>query len=117
MKNNIQQLVCDRCGRIYLYDSKDRKGHSKKNCNTCITLLRRNKLKKKLIELKGGKCKICGYEKCIASLCFHHRDKTEKEFVLSRNFNKSWEKIKKEAEKCDLLCANCHTELHYNMGV
>tara|TARA_Y100000310_G_scaffold56232_1_gene51557 strand:+ start:9789 stop:10259 length:471 start_codon:yes stop_codon:yes gene_type:complete len=76
----------------------------------------RKERKEKLIELKGGKCK-CGYNKCIASLEFHHRDPEEKEFNLNAGgLLKPWNRVLKEADKCDLLCANCHAELHYNIN-
>jgi len=74
---------------------------------------RRRKLKLMAIELKGGKCEICGYDKYIGSLDFHHLDRNAKEFDLSsRGLTRSWEKIKKELEKCVLVCANCHREIH-----
>lgn len=71
--------------------------------------------KRELIELSGGKCKICGYDKCIAALSFHHRQESEKSFGLDvRSIsNRSMETIMAEFEKCDLLCLNCHQEYHY----
>lgn len=66
-----------------------------------------------VVEYKGGKCCICGYQKCIGALDLHHRNENEKEFGLSaRGMTRSWEKIKEEADKCVLLCANCHREIH-----
>jgi biotin operon repressor len=73
------------------------------------------KLKELGIEYLGGKCLLCGYDKCMASLEFHHRDPNEKEFTVSHNQSRSWDKLKKEIDKCDLLCSNCHRELHYNL--
>ena len=74
---------------------------------------RRKKLKKMAIEYKGGKCIFCGYDKCNDALDFHHLDLKEKEFGLSvRGLTRSWEKIKEELDKCILVCANCHRELH-----
>lgn len=73
---------------------------------------KRKELKDKAIEYKGGKCKICGYDKSKRSLTFHHRDPNEKEFGISKYKTLSWEKIKIELDKCDLICANCHGELH-----
>lgn len=70
-------------------------------------------LKEKLVEYKGGKCEICGYDKCITALEFHHLDPNEKEFTIGHNGVLSLEKCKKEADKCILVCANCHRELHY----
>ena len=62
---------------------------------------------------KGGKCAVCGYDKCQRALSFHHVNPKEKDFDLSsRGLTRSWERIKKEIDKCVLLCANCHMELH-----
>lgn len=63
---------------------------------------------------RGGACEKCGYCKNIAALEFHHKDPNEKEFGIdSRRFsNTDLEKLEKELEKCILLCANCHREIH-----
>ena len=70
--------------------------------------------KLQLIEGKGGKCAHCGYNKNISALDFHHLDSSQKEFALDKRTlgNTSMERILKEAEKCILLCANCHREEH-----
>ena len=74
---------------------------------------RRRKLTKMAKEYKGGQCFICGYNRCLAALEFHHIDPTEKEFsIAQKGHTRSWERIKKELEKCVLLCANCHREVH-----
>jgi hypothetical protein len=74
----------------------------------------RKRAKKKLIEYKGGKCLSCGYNKDIpAAYDFHHRDPNEKDFQISKNYNKSMKKLKEEVDKCDLLCKNCHMEIHH----
>lgn len=61
----------------------------------------------------GGKCQMCGYDKCIDALEFHHLDKTEKEespsYVIMRW---SWKRALVELEKCIMVCANCHREIH-----
>lgn len=68
----------------------------------------------KSINYLGGKCIICGYEKCTAALQFHHRNPEEKKFNINNSTcNKAWKTIKEEIDKCDLLCANCHMELHF----
>lgn len=78
---------------------------------------RRKDLKKALVEYKGGKCEKCGYDKCIAAMDFHHKDPKEKEFGLSqKGLTKSLKVLKKEADKCLLLCANCHRETHDALG-
>lgn len=61
----------------------------------------------------GGSCQICGYNKCTEALEFHHLNKNEKEeepaYVIMRW---SWERAKKELDKCILVCSNCHREIH-----
>ena len=71
----------------------------------------RRRTKEALVEYKGGKCVRCGYSKCIDALEFHHRDPSKKDFSVS---GKTWslERLKKEVDKCDLVCSNCHREIH-----
>jgi len=74
---------------------------------------RRRKLKQMIIEYKGGACEICGYKRYAGAFDLHHLDHTQKEFGLStRGLTRSWEKLKAEADKCALVCANCHREIH-----
>jgi len=74
---------------------------------------RRRKLKEMVVEYKGGKCVLCGYNKYVGAFDLHHRSDSKKEFGLStRGLTRSWEKIKSEADKCILVCANCHREIH-----
>ena len=74
---------------------------------------RRQKIKIDSVIYKGGKCENCGYNKCIGALEFHHRNPAEKDFGIgSKGYTRSWEKVKKELDKCALLCANCHSEEH-----
>lgn len=72
----------------------------------------RQRLKKKLVDYKGGKCEICGYDKCINALDFHHLNPNEKDFCISKYMVLSFDKLKKEVDKCILVCANCHREIH-----
>lgn len=67
-----------------------------------------------IVDYLGGKCSNCGYNKCVAALDAHHIDPSNKSFALShRGLTKSWDRIKEEANKCRLLCANCHREEHH----
>jgi len=58
-------------------------------------------------------CQICGYNKCVSVLEFHHLDPNKKDINGSMGAY-SLKRIKKEIENCILLCANCHKELHAN---
>lgn len=70
--------------------------------------------KVKLIELMGGCCSDCGYKKNLAALEFHHKIPNDKIDKLDLRIlsNRSWDFIITEANKCELLCANCHREKH-----
>ena len=77
---------------------------------------RRKKIRQLSLEYKGNKCSICGYNKCIQALEFHHFNAGEKDFGISaKGYTRSWNSIKMELDKCVLLCANCHREVHEGM--
>ena len=71
----------------------------------------RQRTKIKAVEYKGGCCQKCDYKKSIRALTFHHIDPKQKDFGISGK-SYSFEKIKKEIDKCVLLCSNCHSEAH-----
>lgn len=72
----------------------------------------RRRTKATLVAEAGGKCQLCGYSQCQAALEFHHLDPSTKSFGLSlRGMTRSIEKMRAEAAKCALLCANCHAEV------
>lgn len=72
----------------------------------------RRKVKTRLKEQYGGKCSICGYNKCLDVLAFHHIDPTTKEFTFGQLNKYGVKRTEKELKKCILLCANCHGEVH-----
>lgn len=82
----------------------------------CVKKWRKN-TKQRMIDAMGGKCQICGYNKCNEVMEFHHLNPAEKEFTIGRmtraNCN-SWSKTVAELKKCILLCNRCHGEVHYN---
>jgi len=82
------------------------------SCNTCRSRAERQKRKKQIVANMGGKCEICGYDKSVAALDFHHRDEKEKKFEISSNLRKKWNELEHELKKCMLICSNCHRELH-----
>lgn len=89
--------------------SKRRKRINNKNS-------KRREIKKKAVEYKGGKCQLCGYNRCPAALTFHHINPEEKRFGISDKAHQySWDVIKKELDNCALVCSNCHTEIHEGM--
>lgn len=70
--------------------------------------------KAELILQNGGCCNLCGYKKCGRAMTFHHIDPSTKKFTLDSGnlFRYTWDAILEESKKCQLLCQNCHAELH-----
>ncbi|MEA2006988.1 MAG: hypothetical protein U9O20_02395 [Patescibacteria group bacterium] len=61
---------------------------------------RRKKIRKMAVKYKGGKCSLCGYDKCIDALEFHHQDEKNKKFGLSQSgLTRSWERTKKRTKQ------------------
>lgn len=75
-------------------------------------------LKKEFMSQLGGECQMCGYDSCPRALVFHHLDPAKKKFQLGKIRRKIRDyglpAVKLEVAKCQLLCQNCHNELHYN---
>ena len=73
---------------------------------------RRRKIKEMAIAYKGGKCQVCGYKRYQGALNLHHRNPATKEFSIGdKGYTRACEKVKKELDKCVLVCANCHREV------
>ena len=95
------------------YKRENDKPQSKcKDCHNEYCIDRWKKRKLKAIEYKGGKCCECGYSKYYGALEFHHLDPNEKDMDWNKMRKTSWSNIKIELDKCVLLCANCHREVH-----
>jgi HNH endonuclease len=86
-----------------------------RECMNRLTVERMRKLKEKCVAYKGGKCSKCGYNKFVEALEFHHINPEEKNLSLSTGKGYSFEKVKDELDKCILVCANCHREIHVEM--
>jgi transposase len=83
-----------------------------RRCRVERVTAHRRQTKVLLVKEAGGCCQSCGYDRCLAALEFHHRDPSTKLFQLSlHGITRSIEALRKEAEKCTLLCANCHAEV------
>ena len=109
-KQTIFQHICRTC------QSKYRKKHYKENKQKYIDKAKvfTKSMSEWFIEYKKNlKCKLCGEDRYWV-LDFHHIDPKEKDLevsILIRKGNKN--KILKEIEKCNVLCANCHRDLHF----
>lgn len=111
---------CPQCNETKPLESfvKRKRKHGKiqcyswcKSCSSKRGVLRQIEIKKKCVEYKGGKCQICGYCKNQKALQFHHLDQNQKEFGLAQYKSRSFDRLKLELDKCELLCANCHAEI------
>lgn len=115
---------CEICGKEFqIIDN----GWTRKYCYECSPTVKdgytqaenitakRRALKKMLIEYKGGKCQRCGYDTCMRALEFHHLDPSKKDFGISKQLNRNVQDLKNEVDKCILLCANCHAEVHQEL--
>lgn len=96
------------------YFRKDRQSYYTccKSCQSHSVKKRWPNFKQTCVDYKGGKCEICGYCKYIGALDFHHLDPKEKDFAISSRVSMKLENIKKELDKCVMLCSNCHRETH-----
>lgn len=82
---------------------------------------RKEKWKEFISHYIDLKCSECGYDKSFAALDFHHRNSEEKEYGIDKLLKGALTKERKnillnEIKKCDILCSNCHRELHYEIN-
>jgi hypothetical protein len=91
----------------------ERSGHFRcVRCRVEAVTRRRRATKEILVAEAGGSCRICGYDRDVAALQFHHLDPSQKEFSLAMNgVTRGIKAMRREARKCILLCANCHAEV------
>ncbi len=82
------------------------------SCRAEAVVRRRHKVKRMLVEEAGGKCALCGYDRCVRALQFHHREPATKMFAVSGGgYTRGLAALRSEAGKCVLLCSNCHAEV------
>jgi transposase len=103
---------CPRHGPTRFVRRGDGKGWRCLRCRSEAVTRRRQKVKEILVREAGGHCVLCGYDRCVGALGFHHLDPTTKRFSLSDlGIARSLDRARAEARKCALLCANCHAEV------
>jgi hypothetical protein len=93
----------------------DKRNFLRRECKSCLSkkTIRHQQAQKQIwLDYKGRKCEICGYSKSARALHFHHKNPNEKSFTLSQYKNRAIDVMKRELDKCLLLCANCHAEEH-----
>lgn len=83
-----------------------------RRCRADAVSRRRRRVKRILVAEAGGCCRLCGYDRHPAALAFHHLDPAQKRFVVSAwGISLGLDRLREEARKCVLLCANCHAEV------
>jgi 5-methylcytosine-specific restriction endonuclease McrA len=104
------ELVCKRHGRLpFVTDSH---GTRCPKCRSERVAARRRRLKQILVDEAGGRCALCGYDRYVGALHFHHVNPGEKAFALGQaGLTRSIAALRAEAAKCRLLCSNCHAEV------
>jgi len=116
-------VECGKCGqeRCYYEFPKSKKGYLyNRPCLNCLAdqqKERRKAFKQACMVYKGGACLCCGYNRCQEALEFHHLDPAEKDFVISAATSTKFENVQDELDKCILVCANCHREIHAGFNV
>lgn len=84
-----------------------------KKCHIDAVKKRRKQNKLELVEYCGGACADCGLRDVPEVFDFHHLDPASKEFTLGgAGGTFGMEKLKREVDKCVMLCANCHRRRH-----
>ena len=112
-KEKMFQHICRKCQSEY------RKIHYEKNKQKYIDKAKvfTQSMVEWFIEYKKTlKCVECGEDRYWV-LDFHHRDPKEKDIEVSTLIRRgSKSKILNEIEKCDVLCSNCHRDLHFKQN-
>jgi hypothetical protein len=97
---------------------RDAKGNYRcRRCRAESVTRRRRKVKAILVREAGGSCCICGYDRNVGSLHFHHLDPAQKRHEINAGGAAlALETLRAEARKCALLCANCHAEVEAGLA-
>ena len=113
----LVEYSCKDCGVVgkeHFY-TKGYRYQCKKCWNKRTYQVNRDKLDT-LIKERGSRCERCGYDKSFAALQWHHMDRSQKDFGISSKRGAPLEKLREETQKCMLVCANCHAEIHEELG-
>lgn len=124
---NCEKHVCLKCGKEFLLPSGKGYKTTRRFCYDCLPYettdrvgrnmyhsLWKEYVIKQIKQRYGTSCTICGYNKNYAALDFHHINPEEKEYNPAQLINNLYnlDDIFNELDKCQLVCANCHRELH-----
>jgi len=102
--------ICD-CGREYV--PKKKYNDVRVKCSVCIRNTHSWEVKAKAVKYLGGQCVDCHFVGHPVAFDFDHRDPSQKEFKISGKYILRWKELRKELDKCNLMCSNCHRIRHY----
>lgn len=107
---------CRECGETDPAKFYKSKKHSCRTiCWKCKIKKNNDKIKgyrKAAVDYKGGQCSVCSYSRCLAALEFHHLVAGEKDPKWKTLRRCNLDTMKRELDKCVLVCSNCHREIH-----
>ena len=118
--DGIEHKKCSVCQAMKLlddfYHSRGYPGSACKSCQNNRTRGLAQSIKEKAVTYKGGRCEDCKHSFPVCVYDFHHLDPSQKDFKISGQGVRhiKWDKIKRELDKCALLCSNCHRLRHYD---
>ena len=113
--------TCPQCSEVkpgtdfYMnsWRGKKKPGSWCKVCAANRTASRHRGCKNNYVQLKGGCCQSCGFNKYNGALEFHHVDPSTKEETITKMMKRpSSPEILVELAKCVLVCSNCHKMIH-----
>jgi 5-methylcytosine-specific restriction endonuclease McrA len=113
-KSTAQIRICRRHGQVVFHRYSGGARGYRWRCKRCVgeaVTRRHQKVKRILVAEAGGCCAVCGYDRCVVNLHFHHVIPAEKSFGVTVARGKSLAAYRAEARKCVLVCANCHGEI------
>ncbi len=112
----METKTCSKCNiEKSTNDFYKRRNSKHSYCKVCLLEVQKQRWidrKYKMIEIMGGRCQKCGYDKYYGALELHHFDPKTKMYNWTKLKERSWKTIIEELKKCILLCANCHREQH-----
>ena len=105
-------LWCEKHGRTDFVLRTGGKAFRCVRCRSEAVSDARRRRKEALVQAAGGRCQLCGYDRYVGALQFHHLDPAAKQFAVSQTgVTRSFERAMAEVRKCVLLCGNCHAEV------
>ena len=114
----VEERRCRRHGSTEFVNYAPLTDGNRWRCKRCVgeaVRRRHHKVRRILIAEAGGCCAVCGYDRCVINLHFHHVDPATKAFNMSMAAGKSEAAYRAEMAKCVLVCANCHGEIESGM--